>query len=242
MTSFTIEAVRLAQLITGTTPDSLQDKKTSILSLGTRKDATTWQNGCQAANINVLNSIKKPAPTIANLKAFFKGTPHWLFFAGHFGQNSLANEDDSVNIIFSDDSIKLITGSVDVEIKKESPDFKLNTNCEVILWGGCSVCSSKNTIEIMRKLFGKHVLLGFAGLTGWKIVDAMLGGGFITNHFFKRLNGKISNSVAVRDAWMETARYGYGGGSIENRFRAIDPDGQEWKLSNKKIVKGRKFS
>jgi hypothetical protein len=70
----------------------------------------------------------------------------------------------------------------------------------------------------------------------------MLGGGFITNHFFKRVEGHITDPVAIRNAWMETALRGYGGGSQEGIFRAVDPDGQEWKLLNRKIVKGRTLS
>ena len=41
------------------------------------------------------------------------------------------------------------------------------------------MCSGRYTMETIRKLFGSHVLLGFAGETGWKMVDAMLGAGFI---------------------------------------------------------------
>ncbi len=95
----------------------------------------------------------------------------------------------------------------------------------------------------MRTLFGPHVLLGFNGLTGWKMVDAMLGGGFIGagRHFFDRVVGKDSDAAGVRDAWMETAKFGYGGSDNESKFRAIDPDGREWKLQKGEIRPGRRF-
>jgi hypothetical protein len=40
---------------------------------------------------------------------------------------------------------------------------------------------------------------------------------------------------------MQAALAGHGGSEIEGRFRAIDPDGQEWKIANNKIVQGRKI-
>ena len=37
---------------------------------------------------------------------------------------------------------------------------------------------------------------------------------------------------------MEAARIGYGGQALEGRFRAVDFDGQAWKLAGGKIVPG----
>lgn len=217
---------------------------TAIISLGTRKDATTWENGCKKLSISASLPIKKPKPTLDELKAVFKLKPNWLYFGGHFGGLELSNDADDVTIDFSAKSVAIEVDKETAELKKGSADFGFDASCQVVLWGGCSVCEGEDTIRAMRALFGEHVLLGFAGLTGWKIVDAMLGAGFIKepNHFFARVAGKETDPVAVRDAWMNAAKSGYGGDENEDKFRAIDPNGQEWKLSKGKIVRGRKIT
>lgn len=217
-------------------------KSTAILSLGTRKDATTWEKGCKGLGFDVAAVIKKPYPTIDELKTLVKTKPHWLFLAGHFGSLQLLNENEDVFVKFASDQVELHVKSDDVTIKQSGSDFGLNANCELVVWGGCDVCTNRNTVEILRKLFGEHVLLGFRGLTGWRMVDAILGGDFIkSDHFFDRIKGHEDDPVAIRDAWMKTAQQGYGGGKLEDRFRAVDRNGQEWVLRKKKIVKGRKF-
>lgn len=45
----------------------------------------------------------------------------------------------------------------------------------------------------------------------------------------------------LTDAWMQTAKLGYAGGSLENRFAAVDAAGQRWILRDKKIVKDSKL-
>jgi len=40
---------------------------------------------------------------------------------------------------------------------------------------------------------------------------------------------------------MQAANSYYGGGPIEDMFRAVDIAGQEWKIVNARIVKGRKL-
>lgn len=220
-------------------------RKSAILSLGTRGDASTWEKGCKALGFSVPTPIKKPSPTMKELKSFFKSQPHWIFFGGHFSGMELYNEKDSVSIAFREKSVKLRVDKTTAILKSRKAGFDLEKKCEVVLWGGCSVCSGEATIRTMRQLFGPHLLLGFAGLTGWKIVNAMLGGGFIKSpdHFFDRVKGHEDDPVAIRDAWMETAKYyyDYTNGKV-NRFRAVDPDGQEWKLEKGVIKRGRKIT
>lgn len=180
---------------------------------------------------------------MGELRAFFKSKPDWIFMAGHFGDLQLSNEDGSVKVTFAADGVTLAAAGEIALLKKGSEDFSLDANCKVVLWGGCSVCSDDMTIRTMRTLFGPHILLGFKGLTGWKMVDAMLGGGFIGagKHFFDRVIGKDSDAADVCDAWMETAKFGYGGSNNESKFRAINPDGLEWKLQKGEIKPGRRF-
>jgi hypothetical protein len=212
------------------------------LSLGTRKDATTWENVCRDLGFDLAGAVKKPYPTLDELKTLFRTKPHWLFIAGHFGDMKLLNEKEDVWVDFDTDKVTLSVKRDTAQLDKTSGSFAWHSNCEVVLWGGCDVCTSKDTMGVLRKLFGEHVLLGFRGLTGWKMVDAMLGGGFIKrDHFFDRVRGHEDDPVAIRDAWMKTAQHGYGGGDLESRFRAVDRNGQEWLLKEKKIVRGRKI-
>jgi len=223
-------------------------RSAGILSLGTRPDATTWEKGCNSLGFDTPNPIKNNEPTIDELRTFFKSKPDWLFFGGHFSDLQLLNmwppkKNQDIEITFSDDSVSLAVKEKAALLRKGSEDFALDANCKVILWGGCSVCSDETTIRTMRTLFGPHVLLGFSGLTGWKIVDAMLGGGFIKagKHFFDRVVGKEGDAASVCNAWMETAKFGYGGSNNESKFRAIDPSGREWKLKKCDIMLGRSF-
>lgn len=93
----------------------------------------------------------------------------------------------------------------------------------------------------MRHLFENPTILGYSGMTGWAINNAMLGDGFIRPHFFNNLTVGDYSSENIVNAWINSAKWGYGGGSMESMFRAVDEDGQEWKLANKAVVKGRKF-
>lgn len=217
-------------------------KSTTILSLGTRKDATTWEKGCQNLGFTVDAVIKKSYPTLDELKTVVKTKPHWIFLAGHFGGLQLLNEKEDVFVEFAKDKVTLHVKKEKEQIDASSNDFGWNTASEVVVWGGCDVCSGKNTVETLRLLFGEHVLLGFQGLSGWRMVDAMLGGDFIKkDHFFDRVAGHEDDPEAIRDAWMKTAKLGWGGDTLESRWRAVDRNGQEWRLKDKKIIKGRKF-
>ena len=93
-----------------------------------------------------------------------------------------------------------------------------------------------------RWLFPKAALLGYSDATGVAINDAMLGGGFIRRrHFFDRLpRGEITGDACV-SAWMGAAQTGYAGISLADRFRAVSVGGQEWKLADGQIVRGRRY-
>jgi hypothetical protein len=215
--------------------------KYATLALGTRADAATWQRGCAAIGFQEGISIRNGRPTAAELKSFFADDANWIFFGGHFGGYTLMNEDFSTKIRFGTDEVTL-TSPGGSDKYAQGDGFKLHASSLVVLWGGCSVCSGDSTIRNLRALFGPHVLLGFAGETGWKMVDAMLGAGFIKTDFFERLSGGKAEDVdKVPSAWMATAKAGYGGGPNESKFRTVDWDGQEWKLSGGAIVKGRRF-
>ena len=212
---------------------------TGILSLGTRQDATTWELGCKANGLETVSPvIKKPEPSLADMKTWFVGSPNWLFIAGHFS-SYLYNEKDTVSVTFLKDGVDLKVGAESAKLRKSDSSFALEKSTKVIVWGGCSVLGDASHIKTIRSLFNNPLMLGFAGLTGWRIVDAMLGNGFIKppQAFFERLSDSADPSN-IRDAWMETAKFGYGGNpEMEPKFRAVDPDGQSWCLKDKKIIK-----
>lgn len=216
---------------------------TGILSLGTRQDATTWQTGCRNLGIGVsISPIATPNPSMTALKDFFMSSSNWLFIASHFA-STLYNDAHNVDVQFFDVGVDVTVQRELAQLRKSACTFSLHESCSLILWGGCSVLGSATHVRTMRRLFNQPLLLGFAGLTGWRIVNAMLGAGFIPANkaFFSRINTP-GDSAQVRDAWMNTALCGYGGNaSIEHLFRAVDPDGQEWKLSGKTIVRGVQY-
>jgi hypothetical protein len=207
----------------------------SILCLGTRTDAETWRAGVAKLGFEDNGaSITDPSPTMNELKQFFGASADWVFFGGHFTDH-LYNDRQTVHVHLYSDQVTLNVDSETETIKRtDGRNFKLSP--KVVFWGGCSVLHRAGQIKATRELFNNPLQLGFGGLTGPKIMNALLGKGFIPEDraFFGRIKNR-DDREQVRQAWMETANWGYGGGDIEDNFRAVDPDGKTWGLSNKKI-------
>lgn len=223
-----------------TAPSTATSSEAATLSLGRRADAGSWEKGCRDLGFSSGVSLRKDRPTLAELKDLFKSTPTWLYLGGHFGSNNLYNRFDDVKIYFEADKVSIaINTAAIVDLNKGTPDFQLERNMDVMLWGGCDVFTFEATLKNIRHLFDNPLILGFRGTTGRLLVDAVLGGTTVRNHFFKRIGDNKADLVAVRNAWLETAIFEYGGGEYEDNFRALDRNGQEWKLRDKKIVAGR---
>ena len=214
--------------------------KFSTLDLGNPTDAKTWEAGCRSLGMEVEDSVMSSSPGTERLKDFFFGQPDWVYLSGHFAGGDLWGEDGDT-ITFAADHVVIDSGGVQTRLPQEN-GFMMSKYCGLVIWGGCSACSSAASIRAIRSLFINPTILGYAGSTGWKINDAMLGGGFIRPHFFANLRasgaGPYSSATIVK-AWMEAAKWGYGGGGMESMFRAIDVNGQESKLVNGEIVLGR---
>lgn len=212
----------------------------ATLCLGTRPDAGNWNAGCDLLGMTCAKSVYKSNPSMADVESIFTSGAQWVYLGGHFNQDKLYNHDGSTYVKFFDDRIEIRAGGASKTIERGSAGFNLNETATLVLWGGCSVFTGTATLKKMRTLFAAHVALGFYGLTGMSIVQAMLGGGFIKKpkDFFSRLqaSGGADYDAAV-GAWMETAAYGYGGGAIEEKFRAMDYLGQTYKLKGKTIQK-----
>jgi hypothetical protein len=217
----------------------------SSLDISAPKDGMSWIRGCkQRLGMREKSSIISETPSVGELAEFFGKTPDWIYLSGHFGNKKLSNNlgvAPVVDIVFSYDSVEVIVGSEHRKLVKHW-DFQLHQECTLVVWAGCSALKHDTYIKSFRQLFDNPVLLGYAAQTGWRISDAMLGGGFITNDFFARVKNKMAQNDrhAERKAWMETAAWGYGGGECEGMFRAVDQDGQEWRLDGKRVVPGPK--
>ncbi len=213
--------------------------KTGILSLGTRADATTWEKGCSALGFDAPLPIKKASPTMDELKRFFASSADWVFFAGHFSGGRLYNESGHVGVRFAAEAVTLEVGKDTATLKRGTTDLQLGPR--LVVWGGCSTLGSNSLVRDLHTLFGTHTMLGFRGLTGWRIVNALLGQEFLKDkrHFFTRVSS-ASDSGELTSAWMDTAKLGYAGGDLENRFAAVDDTGQRWVLRDRSVVKDSK--
>jgi hypothetical protein len=50
-----------------------------------------------------------------------------------------------------------------------------------------------------------------------------------------------SSSSDLVAAWMDTTKLGYAGGTLENRFAAVEENGQRWVLRDKAVAKDAKL-
>lgn len=213
---------------------------TGILSLGTRADATTWEKGCKGLGFDVPLPIKKPAPSMEEMRRFFGSSFDWVFMAGHFGGARLSNESGQVGVRFGAEAVTIESGEDTATLERGTADLRIQPR--LIVWGGCSTLGDSALVRELHTLFGAHTMLGFRGVTGWKVVDAMLGAGFMAGkeHFFTRVTAGSSSSELAA-AWMATAQIGWGGDTLENRFAAVEENGQRWVLRDKKVVADAKL-
>lgn len=214
----------------------------SSLDIGNPIDGRSFEKGCrERMGMRAETSLLKTDPTLDELADIFRNYPSWLYLSGHHIPLTLYN-DFGVNIDFTPAGVELTVNGQTRTLSKAAGDFNVHVSCGLIIWGGCSALRNTETVKIYRALFDNPVMLGYAGGTGFQINNAMLGGGFIRKDFFARVEELSGGDPdTLRHAWLETANWGYGGTDMEKLFRAVDEDGQEWQLENKKITKGRKF-
>lgn len=231
---------------------------TGILAISAKGLARAWGKGCKGIGVRIAKRITAHEPSGREIRQFFRESPDWIYLGGHFSGMRLYNyrKNDTRSVRFMRRRVKVTLQNADgVEssffLSKRESKFNLHKKCKIVLWGGCSVCEERDTIEKLRDLFGQHLLLGYADMTGWKITNALLGGGKIHNRleinreksFFGRFDGtKLSDLEYIRRIWMQTALDAYGGKKYEHLIRAIDPNGQEWWLKNNKIKRGLKHT
>ncbi|WP_208348762.1 hypothetical protein [Pseudaestuariivita rosea] len=146
--------------------------KYSTLCLGTRRDAVTWEEGCQKLGMTCSVSIRLPKPSMKAMKSFFTSQGNWLYFGGHFSDYQFANgspwhEDvlynhamykrslyNDAGVYFtSDDKTKIVVGLDSYNFRKYSKDFNLYTTAKVILWGGCNTLVDESRARKLMSLF-----------------------------------------------------------------------------------------
>ncbi len=213
---------------------------TSVLSLGTRKDAGFWSDtSANALGYTATHKITKPIPSLQEIKNFFGASDDWLFLGGHFTHSShLYNEESSVTIRFETDRVKIDHPEGSGITLKKGAGFNQHKKVKVLFWGGCDVHSDPSTVKTLRMLFDAPLMVGWHGTTGWEVLYSVMGGfGNASPHsskdFFDRVAANPSDPNFVRKAWLDTAStttWGTASPSFESRFSVIMPDGTEQRL------------
>lgn len=219
---------------------------TSVLSLGTRKDAGYWADNC-ATELRYANThkITKAAPSLKEIKDVFGTSDDWLFLGGHFTHAAhLYNDAGTVTIRFKTDGVEVDHPDGSGIVLKKGAGFKQNTKIKALFWGGCDVHSNAATVTILRTLFDSPLMIGWHGTTGWEALYSVMGGfgnaaPHSTKDFFTRVAANPSDAETVRKAWLETANdttWGAATPSFKSRFSVIMPDGEEHRLLGPKAL------
>ncbi|MBI5895364.1 MAG: hypothetical protein HZB24_04915 [Desulfobacterales bacterium] len=110
--------------------------KTGILSLGTRSDARTWEQQCQALGFDAPLPIKTSAPSLEQIKDFFRRPADWLYFGGHFIRPELYNEAHDVSVHFYADRVEIDAKGEKQVLRKGTEDFRLDSSFNAMFSGG----------------------------------------------------------------------------------------------------------
>ena len=213
----------------------------ATLELGDTADALAWEKGCESLGRMPAVSILTQWPTLAQLKAFFTTEPEWVYFSGHIsGTRLYGHLDNSAELMFREDGVAIASGS-GISVKydpnaiillKEKSEFTMQKSCSLIIFAGCSAVGSLWTMTVIRKLFFNPTILGYAEQTDLATNIAMMGIG--PDRFFANYRGGLD----LVNAWLQSGLSV--DASKQSKFSAFDTDGQEWKLVDSKVVKGRR--
>lgn len=140
--------------------------KTGILCLGTRSDARTWEQQCLALGLEAPLPVKTSAPTLEQIKEFFRRPADWFYFGGHFRRPELYNEAHNVGVHFHADRVEVNVRGETAVLRKGTEDFRLDQGTALVLWAGCSTLASRELVTQLQQLFGSHLMLGFRRMTG----------------------------------------------------------------------------
>ena len=214
----------------------------SVLSLGTRRDAKQFQKGAiKKLHLSAGITLNTPKPPLEDIKKLFARSDDVLFLAGHYA-GSLYNADRTVDVAFAAEKLT-IRYDGQTSVLNRGTQFK-QTNCKLVIWGGCSVCDDDGAIAVIRALFGSPVLIGWIGVTGWEITDIMFGGkghgsaepeplpDFAEPNYFTALGGSITDPARLWKDWLKVAKAIPWGNDAQgkpflDRFCAVDSGGKK---------------
>lgn len=214
----------------------------TTLDLGEADDARSWEKGCQSLGLKGGTSIMALEPDAQHLCSFFGTVPDWTFLSGHYQAGEFWGETKAKQagalMRLQRDRVSLWSGGQRAVMIK-GQGFRMHTNLSLLVWGACSACADPAGLRMMRELFDNPTILGYTARSGWKITNAMLGGGFLRAHFFEQLRHRSTHrSADFVSAWLGAAKAGYGGSPMEGLFCAVDNEGQTWRLRGGEIVPG----
>ena len=213
---------------------------TSVLSLGTRKDAPYWSDRSEKElKYQPTHMVAAGGPSLQQIKDVFAASDDWLFLGGHFThRDHLYNEGGSVRVRFRSSGVVVDHPSGSGVELSRGVGFQQHRKLKALFWGGCDVHSHADTVKTMRALFGNPLMIGWHSLTGWEILYSVMGGAGNSHpnsskDFFARVAGKADDAEAVRKAWLSTAddtHWGAFDPPIKSRFSVIMPDGREHRI------------
>jgi hypothetical protein len=221
----------------------------STLELGSQADGRSWETGCARLGMTARTSIFGTKPGKDQLVEFFRTPCEWIYISGHYHgdygylySRDRGVRDGGIQVDFFSDGVDVNVGGKQNWLTKGG-DFRLHLGCRVLVLAACSTLRVESRVRVLRALFNNPVLLGYGSGTNATTNAAMMGGGLIANSFFGRLRSKRmqNDPDAARNAWMETAKAKFGRDAPNDKFRAVDADGQMWTLSGGNIVKGPKL-
>ncbi len=231
----------------------------ATLSLGTTAQPGIWNKRCtELGLVQMFSSIKLKTPA-EEIRSFFGTRADWVLMSGHSDGSDLYGDTMPPFLQFKrDHTIEIMAddGKTRTTLDPKSDAFRMNS-VKVLFFTGCCIFLEQTgydlwALKVIRAIFGKPVILGTSFLTGRGYTQTMFDGLNDSNPgFFKHYKDNGGDPVA---AWMETARKIYGnakpdekypilrdgkGVSAEENFRALDVNGQEWMIRDKKLIKAR---
>lgn len=121
-------------------------------------------------------------------------------------------------------------------------------NCKAVFWGGCNTNSSNAQVTLFRNLFGDHTLIGWKGITGWQILNVVMGGFGNSppnpaQDFFDLLGATPDDPATIKNAWLQSAiDSSWGDGTqTDDKFSVISPSGSGFKISGNSIIPDPSF-
>ena len=231
---------------------------TSVLTFGPSQNATIWSRELARQGVRTGMRITRYEPRLAELVNFCEQSPDWIYFTGHYIGGHLFNyfpREPTAGIHFHADHVR-VHAPDGQRVLQKGRGFHLHmARNKVIMFGACSVChDDHNQIPELRALFDNPLILAYARSSVWRTNRLMFTGKrfnpqgkMVKFHrhmdFFDQLaKGDIRDPEHVRKSWLRAVIAMIKTPARQTFFRAVDPDGREWKVEDGEMVQGRDFA